>query len=127
MISNSVGVTSFIVLTITHIIFWMSQNNYFPNIDTNIFKDSHVRFLDWLSNYISTSYVNDTNHIVHIKQTHACCLCGTWCCFMHKWEKSLLCARYNTWECNLKDSLNCKVRDSHSNTHLIWETLGVEI
>ena len=47
---------------------WTSQDKYFPNIDTNIFKDSHVRFLDWLSNSISTSYANDTNHIVHINK-----------------------------------------------------------
>ena len=69
MFSNSVGVTRLIALIITKIIFWMSQDNYFPNIDTNIFKDSHVRFLDWLSNSISTSYANDTNHIVHINKT----------------------------------------------------------
>ena len=68
MFFNSKGVTRLIVLIVTQIIFWMSQDNYFPNIDTNIFKDSHVRFLDWLSNSISTSYANDTNHIVHINK-----------------------------------------------------------
>ena len=72
MFSNSVGVTRLIALIITHIIFWISQDNYFPNIDTNIFKDSHVRFLDWLSNSISTNYANDTNHIVHINSIFTC-------------------------------------------------------
>ena len=43
---------------------------------------------------------------------------------------SLMCARNNSYRYDLMDSLDCKVRELHSNmnyTNLIQETLGVTI
>ena len=65
MISYSVGVTSFVILVVTQIISRMSYDNYFPLVDTYVFKDSHVRFLirQW-SGSTSTSYANINDTII---------------------------------------------------------------
>ena len=74
IISNSVGATSLISCVVTQIIF---KDNYFPIVDTYVFKDSHVRFLTKQYSSTSTCYIYDTNHINQINERVSCCLSAT--------------------------------------------------